>query len=137
MLWGAVPGRGGADHLRHPAGCSGLEHIPPGAALIASRHQSAFDTFVWLTLLPRCCYVFKHELRRIPLFGPLIGPAGMIAVDREGGSAAIRTLLREADRAVREERQIVIFPEGTRSEPGSPVVAVRVSPRWRRAPACR
>jgi 1-acyl-sn-glycerol-3-phosphate acyltransferase len=100
----------------------GLERIPPGAALIASRHQSAFDTFVWLTLLPRCCYVFKQELSRIPLFGPLIGAAGMIEVNREGGSAAIRSLLVEADRAVREGRQIVVFPEGTRSEPGSPVV---------------
>ena len=103
----------------------GLEHIPPGAALIASRHQSAFDTFVWLTLVPRCCYVFKQELRRIPLFGPLISAAGMIAVDRDGGGAAIG-LLREDDRAVREQRQIVIFPEGTRGEPGSPAgVAVR------------
>jgi 1-acyl-sn-glycerol-3-phosphate acyltransferase len=99
---------------------SGLEHIADGAALIASRHQSAFDTFVWLTLLPRCCYVFKDDLLRIPLFGPLISAAGMIAVDRDGGGAAIRGLLRGADRAVREQRQIVIFPEGTRSEPGSP-----------------
>jgi 1-acyl-sn-glycerol-3-phosphate acyltransferase len=99
---------------------SGLENIPPGAALIASRHQSAFDTFVWLTLLPRCCYVFKDELLRIPLFGPLLSVSGMIAVDRNAGGAAIRALLRQADRAVREQRQIVIFPEGTRSEPGSP-----------------
>jgi 1-acyl-sn-glycerol-3-phosphate acyltransferase len=98
----------------------GLENIPQGAALIASRHQSAFDTFVWLTLLPRCCYVFKDELLRIPLFGPLIQASGMIAVDRNAGGAAIRTLLRGADRAVKEQRQIVIFPEGTRSEPGSP-----------------
>jgi 1-acyl-sn-glycerol-3-phosphate acyltransferase len=101
---------------------TGLEHIPPGPALIASRHQSAFDTFVWLTLLPRCCYVFKKELLRIPLFGPLIAGSGMIAVDRDGGGMAIRNLLREADRAVRDDRQIVIFPEGTRSEPGSPLV---------------
>ena len=99
---------------------SGLEHIPDGAALIASRHQSAFDTFVWLTLLPRCCYVFKDDLSRIPLFGPLISAAGMIEVDRDAGGAAIRGLLRGADRAVREQRQIVIFPEGTRSEPGRP-----------------
>lgn len=99
----------------------GLEHIPTGAALIASRHQSAFDTFVWLTLVPRCCYVFKQELRQIPLFGPLIDAAGMIAINREGGGGAVRTLLRATDRAVQEGRQIIIFPEGTRSEPGSPV----------------
>jgi 1-acyl-sn-glycerol-3-phosphate acyltransferase len=99
---------------------TGLENIPPGAVLIASRHQSAFDTFVWLTLLPRCCYVFKDELLRIPLFGRLITAAGMIAVDRGAGASAIRALLRQADRAVREHRQIVIFPEGTRGDPDSP-----------------
>ena len=99
---------------------TGLENIPPGPVLIASRHQSAFDTFVWLTLLPRCCYVFKDDLLRIPLFGPLIAASGMIAVDRDAGGGAVRVLLREADRALREQRQIVIFPEGTRSEPGRP-----------------
>lgn len=101
---------------------SGLEHIPEGAALIASRHQSAFDTFVWLTLLPRCCYVFKDDLLRIPLFGAAVRAAGMISVDRGGGGAAIRGLLRGAERAVREQRQIVIFPEGTRGDPGNPGV---------------
>jgi 1-acyl-sn-glycerol-3-phosphate acyltransferase len=98
---------------------TGLERIPGGAALIASRHQSAFDTFVWMTLLPRCCYVLKQELLRIPLFGKLIIGSRMIAIDRTAGSAALRALLREGDRAVREARQIVIFPEGTRSEPGN------------------
>jgi 1-acyl-sn-glycerol-3-phosphate acyltransferase len=97
---------------------TGLERIPEGAALIASRHQSAFDTFVWMTLLPRCCYVVKQELLRIPLFGKLIIGSRMIAIDRTAGSAALRALLREGDRAVREARQIVIFPEGTRSAPG-------------------
>jgi 1-acyl-sn-glycerol-3-phosphate acyltransferase len=99
---------------------TGLEHIPPGAALIASRHQSAFDTFVWLTLLPRCCYVLKDDLVRIPLFGSLITAMGMIPVDRGGGGGSIRALLRQGERAVGEQRQIVIFPEGTRSEPGRP-----------------
>jgi len=98
---------------------SGLHHIAPGAAVIASRHQSAFDTFVWLTLVPRCCYVLKQELLRIPLFGKLIRHAGMIAVDRGAGSAALRSLLRSAERAVAEQRQIVIFPEGTRGPPGA------------------
>jgi 1-acyl-sn-glycerol-3-phosphate acyltransferase len=98
---------------------SGLEHLGRGAALIASRHQSAFDTFVWLTLLPLCCYVLKRELLRIPLFGPLMPLAGMIAVDRGGGATALRGLVREGMRAMREGRQIVIFPEGTRATPGA------------------
>ncbi len=99
---------------------SGFDHIPPGAVLIASRHQSAFDTFVWLTLLPRCCYVLKDDLLRIPLFGSLITTMGMIPVDRSGGGASIRALLRHGDRAAREKQQIVIFPEGTRGDPGIP-----------------
>lgn len=98
----------------------GLEHIPPGGVLIASRHQSAFDTFVWLSLLPRCCYVLKHELLCVPLFGGLIRSGGMIAINRRAGGAAVRTLLREGERAAREQRQIVIFPEGTRGEYGRP-----------------
>ena len=98
---------------------SGLEHLGSGAALIASRHQSAFDTFVWLALVPRCSYVLKRELLRVPLLGPLLPLAGMIAVDRSGGAGALRGLMRDGDRAVREGRQIVIFPEGTRAEPGA------------------
>jgi len=97
----------------------GGENLPAdGPALIASAHQSAFDTLVWLTLVPRCCYVLKRELTRIPVFGWLIPLTGMIVVDRSAGAAAIRHLLRETDRAVREGRQVVIFPEGTRASPG-------------------
>jgi 1-acyl-sn-glycerol-3-phosphate acyltransferase len=97
----------------------GRQYLPgDGAALIASQHQSAFDTLVWFTLLPRCSYVLKKELQRIPLFGAMIIPGGMIVVDRNAGASAIRHLMREAERAIGAQRQIVIFPEGTRGEPG-------------------
>ena len=121
MLWGRILVPAARLICGIKVSVTGLENIPPGAALIASRHQSAFDTFIWLTLVPRCCYVFKDDLLRIPLFGPLISAAGMIAVDRDGGAATIRSMLRQADHAVRTQRQIVIFPEGTRGEPGSPL----------------
>lgn len=98
---------------------SGSEHLPKlGPALIASQHQSAFDTLVWLTLVPRPAYVLKRELARIPLFGPMLRPSGQIAIDRTGGAPAIRKMLRDAAKAEAENRQIIIFPEGTRRPPG-------------------
>lgn len=122
MLWARVVLGG----LRIICGIStdvrGREHLPQsGPALIASQHQSAFDTLIWLTLLPRCSYVVKRELERIPVFGALLRPAGMIVVDRSAGASALRHLVREAERAAAEGRQIVIFPEGTRGEPGQPL----------------
>ena len=97
----------------------GREHLPTeGAALIASQHQSAFDTLIWLRLVPRASYVFKAELGRVPLFGSLLVPAGQIPLDRGASFGAVRSLLRGADRAVADGRQIVIFPEGTRVAPG-------------------
>jgi 1-acyl-sn-glycerol-3-phosphate acyltransferase len=101
---------------------SGREYLPrEGPALIASMHQSAFDTLVWMLLVPRPAYVIKRELLRIPLIGPMLRLTGMIAVDRRAGAAAMRALLQEADRAVAGRRQIVIFPEGTRVAPGEVV----------------
>ena len=98
----------------------GSERLTPDQPmLIASRHQSAFDTLVWFTLLPRCSYVLKRELLRIPVFGWLIPPTGMVAVDRKGGAAAMRRLMRDGAKAAADGRQIVIFPEGTRARPGT------------------
>jgi 1-acyl-sn-glycerol-3-phosphate acyltransferase len=97
---------------------SGWENLPPAPVLIASRHESTFDILVWIAVLPAACFVVKRELGRVPLFGPCIRGAGMIFVDRRAGGTAMRTLLRGADRAKAEKRHIVIFPEGTRVDPG-------------------
>jgi 1-acyl-sn-glycerol-3-phosphate acyltransferase len=99
---------------------TGRENLPQsGPVLIASMHQSAFDTMVWLLLVPSACYVLKRELLSIPVFGAMCKMTGMIPVDRGAGSGAIRSLLRGADHALAEGRQIVIFPEGTRAPPGA------------------
>lgn len=98
----------------------GAEHLPAaGPALIAAEHQSAYDTLVWMTLLSRPAYVLKRELVRIPLFGPLLIGAGMIAVRRDAGAAALRRLLADTAAAAADQRQIVIFPQGTRVAYGS------------------
>jgi 1-acyl-sn-glycerol-3-phosphate acyltransferase len=108
--------------LRHVVGArvvvTGREHLPEGAAVVAAKHQSAFDTIVWLLLVPDCAYIMKKELLRIPLYGLLVRHAGMIPVDREGGGPALRRMLRATATALAERRQVVIFPEGTRTVPG-------------------
>ena len=96
----------------------GLEHLPDGGALIAAQHQSALDILIWLTLLPRPAFAFKQELRRIPVFGWMLEPAGMIPVNRSGGRTALREMVTGAKHAAEAGRQVVIFPEGTRMAPG-------------------
>jgi 1-acyl-sn-glycerol-3-phosphate acyltransferase len=101
---------------------TGRENLPPhGAALLASQHQSAFDTLIWMSQVPAPSYVVKQELTRIPLFGPLLAPAGMIPVDRRAGATALRGLLHATRKARAAGRQIIIFPEGTRAAPGERV----------------
>ena len=98
---------------------TGWEHVPStGPALLACQHQSAFDTMIWLQLLPRTAYVMKQEVAQIPLFGRLTVRAGMIPVDRGGGGASLRGLMRAAAASVARDKQLVIFPEGTRARPG-------------------
>lgn len=99
----------------------GKGNLPEGAALIASRHESAFDTFVWLLLVPRCAYVVKAELTRIPLLGELMRLAGMIPVERKAGAAGLRRLASGVASALAAGRQVVIFPEGTRMPHEAPV----------------
>lgn len=96
----------------------GRDRLPPGPAIVASRHESAWDTMVFLTLLPRMVYVLKKELLSIPLFGALLRHGGEIAIDRRGGGAALRQMLRDAKAATAADLTLVIFPEGTRVAPG-------------------
>jgi hypothetical protein len=78
----------------------GLERIPQGGCVLAAKHQSAFDTAIWIALLPDAAYVLKRELLAIPVYGWLARKARMIPVDRKGGGAALRAMLRQAVEAV-------------------------------------
>ena len=100
---------------------TGREHLPDGPAVIAAKHQSAFDTIIWLALLRDPVYVLKRELLRIPVWGRMARKYGAIAVDRAGGATALKRMVREAGAAAAEGSQIIIFPEGTRTQPGQRV----------------
>lgn len=100
----------------------GNENLPQEHSfIIASQHQSAFDTFVWMNLLNRPAYIMKRELIRIPLVGPMLQLSGMIPLDRQGGVKALKNLIKDCQNAVDDFRQIIIFPEGTRTAVGEKV----------------
>lgn len=87
--------------------------------IVACKHQSAWDTFIFYLLARDPAYVMKKELMLIPVYGWLAKKQRMIPIDRKGGAAALRGLLRAAEAALAEGRQIIIFPQGTRVAPGA------------------
>lgn len=98
----------------------GRENVPPGAIIVASKHQSMFETFALWPLFADPTYVMKAEIRKIPFFGWFAVRAGMILVDRKRGTTALRQMAARARQEIAKGRQILIFPEGTRRPPGAP-----------------
>jgi 1-acyl-sn-glycerol-3-phosphate acyltransferase len=98
----------------------GREHIPKGAALIAPKHQCMLDVFAQFAWLPDSCFVTKKELMWIPFLGWYAYKGAMIVVDRAAQAAALRKMVADAQDRFKDERQLVIFPEGTRGPPGVP-----------------
>jgi 1-acyl-sn-glycerol-3-phosphate acyltransferase len=96
----------------------GREHLPAGPSVIAMKHQSAWDTLAAPVIFPAPVIVMKRELGWIPVYGWYVLKAGMIAIDRRAGAAALKRMLAAADRARAAGRPIVIFPEGTRTAVG-------------------
>ena len=97
----------------------GVENIPPGACIVACKHQSLWETFALYAVLADPVYVLKRELMWIPLFGWYMRKARLIAIDRSSGAAALARMTAAARRELARGRQIVVFPEGTRRTPGA------------------
>lgn len=98
----------------------GTEKIPKGPLIVASKHQSMWETISLLHFFEAPFFAVKRELKFIPLFGLFLIKTRMIAIDRSAGGRALIRMARRAAEEVRSGRQFVIFPEGTRTAPGAP-----------------
>jgi len=96
------------------------DHLPAGPCLVASKHQSAWETFALIPLFRDPTLLMKRELFWIPFHGWFSKKFEMIPVDRDKGPTALRRMLREARKRIEAGREIIIFPEGTRRPPGAP-----------------
>ncbi|RYE37601.1 MAG: 1-acyl-sn-glycerol-3-phosphate acyltransferase [Hyphomicrobiales bacterium] len=96
---------------------TGMENIPPGGCIIASKHQSDWDVFSIFPHSGRPAYIVKKELMNIPFFGWAARSLDCIEIDRRKGAEAIPQMMRQARDALARGCRIVIFPEGTRKAP--------------------
>ena len=96
----------------------GLNNLPTGPVIFAVKHQSTWDTMFFLWLDKNNSYIMKEELNKIPLWKNYMTKAGHIVVDRKGGLATMRQMIKDTKNALKEGRSVVIFPEGTRTQPG-------------------
>ena len=108
--------------LRHLVGLDyevrGRSGMPPGPAIYAFKHQSAWETVVIHLLLPKAAIALKRELMQIPLFGWCLRRSGMIGINRAGRTRALRSLIDGARTALARGVPVIIFPEGHRIPPG-------------------
>jgi 1-acyl-sn-glycerol-3-phosphate acyltransferase len=98
----------------------GLEKIPEGPLIVASKHQSMWETFALMQFFDQPLFIYKRELAWIPVFGWYLIKSKMIGVDRSGGMRSLMEMARRAPREIRNGRQLIIFPEGTRRPVDAP-----------------
>jgi 1-acyl-sn-glycerol-3-phosphate acyltransferase len=93
----------------------GREHLPAGAAVYCSNHQSNVDPPVLFSALhPRMHILYKREIDQIPILARAFRMGGFIPVDRVRKEIALRSIDQGAA-SIRSGNSFLIFPEGTRS----------------------
>lgn len=95
----------------------GRENLPDEAAVILSKHQSAWETLAYQLVFPRFSWVLKRELIWIPLFGWALALQQPIAIERGTGRRAMEQVIKQGTSRLAAGVWVLIFPEGTRIAP--------------------
>lgn len=104
--------------IRHVLGIRyvvrGSEHIPGGACVVMSKHQSAWETIALQQVFLGSVFVLKKELHLIPFFGWALALNPMIAINRSAQRDALKQVAKIGAARLRDGYRVVIYPEGTR-----------------------
>lgn len=96
----------------------GVHHLPDGPCVIQANHQSEWETVFLQVMKPPVCTVLKRELLSIPVFGWGLRLLRPISLDRSRPARAIKQVLSQGVARLETGLSVLIFPEGTRVEPG-------------------
>jgi len=97
----------------------GRDRFPDDACVVMAKHQSAWETIAMPSLVPPFVWVLKRELLQIPLFGWALRLIDVIAIQRSSPREALKQVIGQGMEFLRQGRWVIIFPEGTRSSPGT------------------
>ena len=121
---GPLYARGMAWFCHIPFTLQGWERLPEAiregrqSVIFMSNHESQMDPPVLVAALPiPAVFIAKKELQYVPFIGWAGWAAGVIFIDRGNRERAIRSI-RDAAQQIRGGKNVVIFPEGTRSRSG-------------------
>lgn len=97
----------------------GRENIPK-AAVVVCNHQSTWESMFMLVLFAPQVTVLKKSLINIPFFGWALKVIDPIAIDRSNPRSAAKAVIDEGKkRLLAGSPYLLIYPEGTRNEPGN------------------
>lgn len=98
----------------------GLQYVPDGPALVASKHQSTAEILALQMILTDPAMITKQQNLHLPVVGWVLLKLGHLPIDRSHSLRSLVLLLGLAKERAQAGRQVVIFPEGTRRAPASP-----------------
>ena len=97
---------------------TGMENLPStelGSCVLLVKHQSTWETFSMVTLMPHpLAFVFKKELLYVPFFGWAMARMDMIHIDRSQRAQAFNKVVAQGKRLMAQGVWVIMFPEGTR-----------------------
>lgn len=98
----------------------GEEHLPRENGFVYfPNHQGMFDVLVFLATSPvPFSFVYKKEVGNIILLKQVIAALGAISMDRQDIRQSMQ-VINQMTEEVRQGRNFLIFPEGTRSKQGN------------------
>ena len=96
----------------------GQENMLDEGCIVACKHQSIWEFYAVNSLVRDSAFVLKSELKKIPFFGWYVGKLNHIPIRRGDKGRAMRRMISDARERIADNRQIIIFPEGTRKAPG-------------------
>ena len=101
---------------------TGMENLPStelGSCVLLVKHQSTWETFSMVTLMPHpLAFVFKKELLYVPFFGWAMSRMDMIHIDRSQRAQAFNKVVAQGKRLMAQGVWVIMFPEGTRISRG-------------------